>query len=68
MCNTHNTLPCIDGCYDETSITEKFKNYFEQTCKVNSEEHNLNMKTAFSAKLNSYSEFISNDLTERDFF
>ena len=53
VCESEHKLPCVEGCYDEVIITEKFKTYFEKICTNNTSSHNVKMKSLFDAKLSS---------------
>ena len=47
VCNSKQTIPCVDGSNDESVVTEKFRDYFQNICTVNSVEHDVDIILAY---------------------
>jgi hypothetical protein len=55
VCKSKQSIPCVDGSNDESIVTEKFRNYFQNICTVNSAEHDANVTSIFNSRLSDYS-------------
>jgi hypothetical protein len=62
VCRSKQSIPCVDGSNDESIVTEKFRNYFQNIFTVNSAEHDAHITDKFNSRLSDFSKSKSDQM------
>ena len=62
VCRSKQSIPCVDGSNDESIVTEKFREYFQNICTVNSAEHDAHITDKFNSRLSDFSKSKSDQM------
>ena len=54
VCDSKTDLPCVDGCFDDHAVSQKFMDHFKETCTVNSTGIDLHFRKLYMEKVNLY--------------